>query len=73
VDSEGNVWVRQYATGLSQSRTWTVFDGAGVWLGEIDLPDGLRVTQIGSSFVLGVATDELGVEYVNLHALSKQP
>ena len=70
VDAEGNVWTRHFSIGDQQSE-WTVFDPAGRWLGVLALPPGLNVKEIGSDYVLGVAVDDLDVEYVRLYALAK--
>ena len=48
-----------------------MFDPRGVMLGSVYLPEGLRVTQIGDDFVLGIWQDEPGVESVRQYALTK--
>ena len=45
--------------------------GGGHVLGFMETPAGLRVFQIGEDYILGYATDELGVEYVQLWSLSR--
>jgi hypothetical protein len=78
-DSEGNVWVEGFDEGLGQGR-FSVFRSDGVWLGDVDLPDGLPETrgglfqpwiEIGSDYVLGVWVDEFGVEQVRLYGINK--
>jgi hypothetical protein len=70
-DHAGNVWVRHYAIGPQESARWTLFDPAGRWLGEIDTPGALVVREIGRDYLLGVFTDELGVESVRLYTIVK--
>ena len=70
VDETGHVWVAQF--GLpGQPQKWDVFDPAGVWLGTVGMPGDLVVHEIGMDYVLGVATDELGVERVVLYRLQR--
>lgn len=71
VDPEGNVWARHYAIASEHSK-WTVFNPRGHWLGVVEMPAGLAVKRIGPDFVLGVTTDDLGVERVQLIGLEKQ-
>jgi streptogramin lyase len=70
VDKEGNVWVRHAAI-AGTSAEWSVFDSVGVWLGTLRLPVRFEVKEIGSSYILGVATDILGVEYIEMYGLEK--
>lgn len=71
VDAEGNLWVRVYAPPGEPAVTWRVFDPRGRWLGEVDLPEGLDVTEIGADYLLGIVRDELDVEYVRLYRIEK--
>jgi hypothetical protein len=71
LDAGGNLWVREYDWRNDVPRRWTVFDADGQMLGEVATPAGLRVTQIGEDFVLGVWEDELEVQHVRLYPLAK--
>jgi hypothetical protein len=72
LDAEQNLWVREVESGPSSGfPNWSVFDRDGRFLGSVTTPLGLRIYQIGSGYVLGVARDGLGVEYVHLHLLHK--
>jgi hypothetical protein len=53
---------------VAGDRNGTVFDDAGRWLGDVAMPGALLVSEIGANYLPGVAKDELGVEYVRLHA-----
>ena len=48
-----------------------VFRPDGVYLGTVKLPQDLDVMEIGMDYVLGVARDELGVEYVQVYGLER--
>lgn len=67
----GQLWVKEasFDNPTSPSRQWSVFDGKGIPLGFVDIPTDLRVFEIGHDYVLGVWTDDLGVEYVRIHDL----
>lgn len=67
-DRAGHLWVREYAAAV-----WTVFDPEGRVRGLVELPSGLRIFEIGEDYVLGWVYDELGVEYVQLWSLSRDP
>jgi hypothetical protein len=49
LDTAGNLWVRVPAPagagGATMPRTWQVFDADGAWLGAVETPAGLRVTE----------------------------
>jgi hypothetical protein len=71
-DDAGNLWVQEY--GLTQDDRpldWSVFDRAGRFLGEVEMPAGFGVHQIGDDFVLGRWTDELEVEYILMYGIVK--
>ena len=50
---------------------WTVFDPGGHILGFVETPLGLDIQEIGADYILGHATDEDGVEYVQLWPLER--
>jgi hypothetical protein len=71
-DSEGNLWVRQFAPEyLEGPSDWWVFSPDGSFRARATLPESLRLDEIGSDFVLGVMADELGVERVYRYELEK--
>jgi hypothetical protein len=70
LDQAANIWVRHFGVGAGLSQ-WSVFDPAGRWLGEVEMPAGFAARQIGRDFVLGIAVDDAGVEYVQLYTLQK--
>jgi hypothetical protein len=60
VDALGNVWIGEYpwlGPGGNPPRTprlWTVFDPEGLMLGQVRVPDGLQLLEIGDDYVLAL-------------------
>ena len=71
VDPAGALWIRRFAPPGDDRHVWSVFDEHGVYLGDVDVPIELEITEIGSDHVAGVATDELGVERARVYRLLK--
>lgn len=72
VDSEGDLWVREYARPGVERSSWLVFSEDGVARGRMLLPEGLEVYRIGRDFVLGKALDDFEVERVQLWRLTRE-
>ena len=81
VDSEGNLWVEHYRVSqpirdlppdTSDVPKWTVFDSRGAMLGDLLTPRGLQIMSVGADWVMGVWTDENGVEHVRVHRLVRR-
>jgi len=70
-DRAGNVWVRAPVSGAEPVR-WTVYGPTGERLAVATTPPRLRVLEIGDGYVLGVATDDDGVERVQQHRLHRR-
>jgi hypothetical protein len=71
VSTAGDVWVRHFAIGQQPTGRWSVFDPAGRWLGEVSTPGDLVVMELGEDHVLGLWTDDYGVEYVRVYAIDR--
>jgi len=71
LDDSGMLWVREYQPPWRAKERWWVFDQALAWLGSVTVPDGLEVAQVTEDRVVGVVTDELGVERVAVYELSR--
>jgi hypothetical protein len=77
VDALGNLWVSEYppgGPGGARGRTprvWTVFDPAGRMLGDVGVPPGLALLEVGAVYVLGVRRDPEGARSVLLHGLAR--
>lgn len=66
-----HLWVLDHPSDFEADHlTWSVFDAAGHLLGTVQIPAIIVMNgTIGPDFVLGVAHDDLGVEYVELYHL----
>jgi len=70
-DPAGNLWVAAYAQYPILPRSWSVFDPSRRWLGDVEMPPRFNPRDLGEDWLLGVETDDLGVEYVVLYSLNK--
>lgn len=72
-DAEGRVWLPTSMPGIPGEGVppYTVISSEGEWLGMVDGPPGLRILDVGRGQVLGVMTDEMGVESVVVYELVK--
>jgi hypothetical protein len=82
ISNDGYIWTREYWVEAALVRAlkfsprtaptrWTVYDPDGVQLGDVEVPWGLTVWEIGENYVLGSFRGELGVESVRLYALER--
>lgn len=71
VDSQGVLWVQDFSY-FGEASSWAVYDQAGVWLGSLELPEGLSPTYITDDRIAGIWRDELGVEYARIYALERR-
>ena len=70
VDSEQNLWVRDYARSGPVNVNWTVFNPSGKQITEIALPNALEIFEIGKDYILGRYIDpEAGVPEVRMYRL----
>ena len=66
----GELWARRYSQrGASHSR-WDVFGPDGRFLGRVDVPSSFSIEEVGRGEVVGVSTDDLGVERVEVRELT---
>ena len=70
-DLAGYLWVREYRMLGEGDAVWTVFDSEGRIEGLVETPPRLNIFEIGEDYVLGLAMDEMGVEYVQLWGLDR--
>ena len=85
LDDGGAIWTRVFpeeSFGLFDSRlpgpivfteTWTVFDSAGVWLGDLTLPERFELHEIDGDRLLGVSRDSLDTETVQVLRIETVP
>lgn len=78
VDETGHIWVERHqfrppggVPDSTESESWDVFDQEGRWRTSLTLPPGFTLRQAGEDFVLGVHSDEMGVERVRIYALAR--
>lgn len=73
-DALGHLWVADFKRpGDEYAGTlWTVFDDEGRMLGLVQTPGGTTVFEIGEDYILGLGTDDLDVEYVELWGLDRE-
>ncbi len=67
---EGEVWARRYRFADEPVARWDVFAADGIHLGRVAVPASFRIEEVGRGQALGVATDELGVERVQIRELT---
>ncbi len=68
-DSAGNVWVTRAAAPADQATVVDVFDRAGAFLGEVQVPGKAVVLSVARGFLLVVETDEWDEQRVRLYRL----
>lgn len=71
VDALGYLWVEEYQMPGVERTVWTVFDGDGRVQGLVETPVGLDVYEIGEEYILGRATDDFDIEYVQMFQLTR--
>lgn len=79
VDADDNLWVEGWTDIGVETGPFSVFSPEGRWLGNVAVPSGLpelrgslaQPLEIGSDYVLGTWTTELGVPQVRLYRLIK--
>jgi 6-bladed beta-propeller protein len=71
IDASGAIWVGPSTEGAGEELRWRVFDEEGRWLGSVELPPGFDPRMIGADELLGVSTDELGIERVYAYRLRR--
>lgn len=63
---DGTGFVTSVSSGLHD-----LFRPDGVYLGTVKLPYDFRIMEIGPDYLLGMATDDLGIEYVHMYGLDR--
>ncbi|MGD8602206.1 MAG: hypothetical protein PVF19_12705, partial [Gemmatimonadota bacterium] len=71
VDATGRLWVAEWEDERSQVDEWFVFSEDGELLGDVSVPVGFRVHEIGEDYILGVELNELDVPFVRRYALTR--
>jgi hypothetical protein len=73
VDAAGYLWAGEFQPRYrwGEPRRWEVFAPNGEWMGPIQTPSGFEVFEIGIDYILGVFSDDLDIEHVQLIPLSR--
>ncbi len=72
-DLTGHLWVREFdLPGEDKPNpVWTIFDPDGRVLGFVETPAGLNIYEIGDDYILGIARDDMRVEYIQVWSLER--
>jgi hypothetical protein len=73
LDEVGWLWAEKYSWDPTKPSEWVLFDREGRARGTVQTPMGLDIEWIGREFLLGVFTDQLGIEYVHRHSIYRGP
>jgi hypothetical protein len=78
LDELGNLWVEEYRgpipterAPVSNASAWSVFSPDGIWLGNVEMPDGFVLRVITLDRVLGFMIDEFDVKEVYAYRLHR--
>lgn len=71
ISTDGHFWVAENPTPGASPRRLHMFDPQGVYLGDLPVPVGLSLAEIGPDYFLGVFEDELDVETVRVYRLTR--
>ena len=66
----GDIWARRYLMPGESMDHWDVFAPDGVHLGRVNVPTSFQIEEISRNQAVGIATDELGVERVQVRDLA---
>ena len=69
---QGELWIQAYAADRASAVQYIVLDSAGRPRGQVSVPKGSRVREVGLDYVLLVCENEDGVESVRLHRLDRR-
>jgi len=70
-DARGYLWVEHYRRPGDETPVYDVLDPDGRLVGEVTLPPGLGILEIGDDYILALYRDELEVEYLKLLRLQR--
>ena len=72
LDPGGNLWVQEFVPEYDEREPqWLIFDKDGNIVAEAVMPTGFVPHQAGRNWLLGLTTDELGLQYVELWSIVK--
>lgn len=71
LDSEGRAWVRRWTAWGTAMAEWIVFAPRGAPIARVSVPADLTVHDIGSDYMVGIATDDDGVQSVQVYRIRR--
>lgn len=66
----GELWARRYRQRGADMAHWDVFGTSGQHLGGVEIPTSFRPEEVSGGQIVGVSTDDLGVERVEVRELT---
>lgn len=70
-DPAGYIWAEVYPPPGTRNQRWLIYDLNGRWLGEVRGPDHFYLLELGTDYLLGIATDNADVQRVQLFGLTR--
>ena len=62
----GELWARRYILPDGETARWDIFGADGLHLGRVEVDTSFQIQEVSRGQVVGIATDELGVERVEV-------
>lgn len=66
----GELWARRYRQRGADMAHWDVFGTSGQHLGRVEIPTSFRPEEVSGGQIVGVSTDDFGVERVEIRELT---
>ena len=66
---DGEIWLTRFSIDETAPKQMLVLSRDGTAIGELSIPPGLEIHQIGKDFVLGIRRDDDGLVSVVMHRL----
>jgi len=71
IDEQGFVWITRFGVPGERSTTLDVFSRVGDLVATLKVNHPFRLTDVGDDYILGVGTDDLGIERVYRYRLTR--
>lgn len=71
IDAEGVLWVGRYVAPGDETRVWDLVRLDEGMAATLEVPASFSIIEVGQDYVLGVLTDQLGIELVEVYALTR--
>ncbi len=70
-DSDGRAWLRRWARYGAPSAEWIVLERFGAPIARVSMPAAFVPNEVGADYLLGMITDEDGVQSIHRYVLSR--